>query len=352
MSKYDEVVGDHILISYFVKYDVLSTMINSEFYNSDCEEVNIFIDAYSMIKSIYNLDPSQFIDRYSIASCIINACAHYRNFFWTRYKVTTKIWIVYSDMSQSIYEARKFYPEYGNIFTDSINGPMLQMIKGNIDILNMICPYIPDIKFIYSHYEPGLVFGKIYISEYGNKPSFIISKDPWNLQPVSQTNNIYMIRPMKKNGEDLSVLISNKNSLAYYAALRKVKSFPKNIGPEYLPFIIASTRFPERNMKSLHNISSILKALSTLIDLNKISTGSVVYDTTGLCGILNSIIKNLKSYEIELRMNAIGYFNCMNRYIMSSLTDDISITNLYDTDSVKRINETYFSKVPLDLMSL
>lgn len=361
MEEYNKVVGDHILISYYVRYDVLTEMINAEFYNSNCEEVNVFIDAYSMIKSIYKLDTSQFIDYYSITSCIINACAHYRNFFWTRYKVTSKIWIVFSEMTQSIFEARQFYPDYGNIFTDSINGPMNQMIKANMDILNMMCPYIPDVKFIYSQYEPGLVFGRIDSSEYGvnttkhigtNVPSFIISKDPWNLQPVSQSNKIYMIRPIKKNGQDLSVMISNKTVMAYYSALRKVKYFPGNIGPEYLPFIIAATRFPERNIKSLHNISSIMKALSSALELNRIPSGNIIYDIDGLCNEINSIIGNIKSYNIKLRMEAIGYNRCLYRYMMSPMIDDISIDNLHDPDSVKRINETYFSKVPLDIMSL
>ena len=160
-----------------------------------------------------------------------------------------------------------------------------------------------------------------------------------------------MIRPIKKNGADLSVMISYKTVLAYYAALRKVKEFPNNIGPEYLPFIIASTRFPERNMKSLHNISSITKALSYALELHRIPSGKIIYDIEGLCNELKCLIK-LNPYEIDLRMKAIGYHGCMYRYMMSPVADNIAIDNLYDPDSIKRINETYFSKVPLDLMSL
>ena len=345
-----EVIGDHVLISYFVKYDVLAQLINNEFKNSDAEEVNIFIDAYSMIKSIYNLDPSQFIDQYSIASCIINACAHYRNFFWTRYKVTTKIWIVFSRMEQSVYEAKHFYPNYGNVFTSANNPLMDEMIDKNMEILNTLCPYIPDVQFIHSIFESGLVFGKIANSQYGaNTPSFIITKDPWNLQTVANANMTYMIRPIKKNGIDQSVLISNKTVVNFVAG----KYITDNIiGSEYLSFIFASTRFPERNMKSLHNMSYIIKALTTAIKNNKIPSGKMIYDIDGLCAELNLITKNLKSYEIGLRVNAIGFYPCMYRYINHAMSDNINIINLHDPDSVKRINETYFSKVPLDLMSL
>lgn len=357
MDRNNVIVGDHLLYSYFVKYDRLITLINGEFYNSNYDKINIFIDAYSMIKTIYKLDPSQFIDRYSIASCIINACAHYRNFFWTRYKVTCKIWIVFSRMEQSIIEARAFYPGYTNVFIEENNLAMDAMIEENLKILETLCPYIPDVQFIHSKYEPGLVFGLISSSIYGlHTPSFIISKDIWPLQTVANCKNVYMIRPVKKNGVDESILISDKNVLLYYYYIRKIGVTKEisNIGYEYLSFIIASTRFPERGMKSLHNMNTILNAISKGLSKNLIPSGKMVSDIEGLCNTLNFITRGirLKEYDISLRMNAIGYYTCICRYMMSPMQDNIEIINLHDPDSVKRINETYFSKVPLDLMSL
>ena len=352
MNNYNNtVVGDHLLISHYVKYERLTELINTEFYNSGYNEINILIDAYSMIKSIYGINVNQFIDKFSIASCILNACAHYRNFFWTRYKVTCKIWIVFSRMDISILEANAFYQGYGNIFTSENNPEMDDLIRKNMDILNTLCPYIPDVSFIQSGYEPGLVFGNI-ASKYPNIPNIIVSKDPWNLQVVGNLPNVYMLRPIKRNGEDLSVLISNKNVLQYYTALRKVDCYVRNINSTYISFIIAASRFPERGIKSLHNLSSIIKYLSNAIDKNFIANDKI-YDIKGLCEDLSKVNKvNLKEFEIGLRMNAIGFDSCMYRYMMSPNVDNINIINLHDPDSIKRINETYFSKVPLDLMSL
>ena len=352
MNNYNNtVVGDHLLISHYIKYERLTELINTEFHNSGYNEINLCIDAYSMIKSIYGLTPSQFIDKFSIASCIINACAHYRNFFWTRYKVTCRIWVVFSRMDMSILEANSFYQGYGNIFTTENNPEMDSLIASNMNILNMLCPYIPDVQFIQSGYEPGLVFDNI-ASKYPDIPNIIISKDPWNLQVVGNLPNVYMLRPVKRAGEDLSVLISNKNVLQYYTSLRKTDCNTSNINSTFISFIIASTRFPERGMKSLHNLSSIIKYLSNAIE-KKFIANDKVYDIKGLCDDLNKINKtNLKEFEIGLRMNAIGFDQCMYRYMMSPNIDNINIINLHDPDSVKRINETYFSKVPLDLMSL
>ena len=351
MNNYNNtVVGDHILISNYIRYDRLTELINTEFYNSNYNEINLLIDAYSMIKSVYGYNPSQFIDKFSIASCIINACAHYRNFFWTRYKVTCKIWIVFSRMDMSILEANSFYPGYGNIFTTENNPEMDEMINNNMTILNTLCPYIPDVAFIQSGYEPGLVFGKI-ASNYQGIPNIIVSKDPWNLQVVGNLQNVYMLRPIKRNGEDLSILINNKNVLDYYTKLRKIDCDTSRIHSSYISFIIAATRFPERNIKALHNLSSIIKYLSNAIE-NKFIP-DVAYDIKSLCDDLNKINKvNLKEFEIGLRMNAIGFNQCFYRYTMNSCVDNTNIINLHDPNSVKLINEKYFSKVPLDLISL
>ena len=78
-----------------------------------------------------------------------------------------------------------------------------------------------------------------------------------------------------------------------------------------------------------------------------------IFDIPGLCNDLNTVNKSkLNGFEIDLRMNAIGFNACMYRYMMSPSLDNIDIINLHDPDSVKLINEKYFSKVPLDLMSL
>lgn len=351
---YNTVIGDHILLSHYVRYERLTELINKEFHDSGYNEVNVFIDMYSMVKSIYKLDPSQFIDKFSIASCVINACAHYRNFFWTRYRVTCKIWVVFSRMEDSITEARAFYPGYSNVFMTDKNPSMDFIINENIKVLDSLCKYIPDVQFIHSTYEPALVFTKIATSPYGfDKPNFIISKDLWNLQVVGNYNNVFMIRPIKKNSGDESILICQRHVIEYYTNIRKVNSLDYvDMHSSFISFIIAATRFPERGMKSLHNLSSIIKYLKNAINKAYITNGKI-YDLEGLCRDLNVANKaNINSFEIGLRMNTIGLDACFYRYCMSPKSDSIDIINLHDPDSVKRINDKYFTKTPLDLMSL
>lgn len=352
-NDYNNVVGDHLLISHFIRYERLSELINTEFYNSGYNEVNICIDMVSMIKSIYKLSPNIFIDRYSIASIVINACAHYRNFFWTRYKVTCKIWIVYSELQLSTLEARQFVPSYSNMFTNERNPEMDALITENINVLSTLIPYINDVSFIKSQFEPGLVFGKIALNCNGSIPTFIMSKDPWCLQVVGNVPNTYIFRSVKRDGNDLSILINRNNLISYYCNIRKNNSDTNKLDASLISFIIAASRFPERNIKSICNLSTIIKYLTKAIENKYISTDKVIYDIIGLCEDLNKINKaNLNSFEINLRMQAIGFNQCMYRYMSNPYSDDINIINLHDPDSVKLINEKYFAKVPLDLMAL
>ena len=353
-NNFNGIVGDHLMIAHYVRYDRLAELINAEFHNSNYNEINLCIDAYSMIKSIYKLQPNQFIDELSIASCIINACAHYRNFFWTRYNVTCKIYVVFSRMEQSIAEAKMFYPNYENIFTTERNPSMDVLIDRNMGVLEELCPYIHDVKFIHTRYEPGLVFGNVAES---NKliPTIIVSKDPWVLHVVSAYKNVYVLRPIKSNGMDLSALINNSDLMAYYMEMRKTKvSFYDSmfIPSERLPYIIASTNFPERKLPRLHLLPTISK-LVTEANYNPHLVGvpviDVKYFTEELCKSYNV---NLKTFEIECRHNAIGYQPCFIRYIISPMVDNLDMINLHNPDQIKLINERYFSKVPLDLMSL
>lgn len=352
-NDYSGVVGDHLLISHFIRYNRLLELINAEFYNSNYNEVNVCIDMVSMVKSIYKLSSNSFIDKYSIASAVINACAHYRQFFWSRYRVTCKIWVVYSELQLSTLEARQFVPSYGHMFTNERNPEMDIVIAENIKALSALIPYINDVAFINSQYEPGLVFGKVALSCNGSIPTFIVSRDPWCLQVVANVPNTYVLRSIKRDNDDLSILIGRNNLMQYYADIRKNNTDMSNLDSSLLSFIIAATRFPERNIKSLYNINSVVKYLSKAIEERYITTDKIIYDITGLCEDLNKLNKaKLNGFEVNLRMQAIGFNQCMYRYTNNPYSDDINIINLHDPSSIKLINEKYFSKVPLDLMAL
>ena len=86
-----------ILYGSFIRYDRMYEMTKFAFYGkTDSNNVNIYIDAYSILKNLYSKGPSLRIkDSYVIASCLINLSIHIRAYFESRHGVNSKVYIVY-----------------------------------------------------------------------------------------------------------------------------------------------------------------------------------------------------------------------------------------------------------------
>ena len=100
---------ESILLGYYIKYINLeeltaNTIVVSEFANSD--NIDIYIDLYDMLKNLYSIDiysNKQFI----IVSSVINLVAHMREFYWSRYRVNIRIYLVYG--SEESNNHKQFY---------------------------------------------------------------------------------------------------------------------------------------------------------------------------------------------------------------------------------------------------
>ena len=85
------------LLGNYISYERLYAMTMPALYGDRDQfgEVNFFIDLNSYMKRL--LDPRPFgmkADNCIVAS-VINCCAHYRQYFWTRHQVRTNFYIVY-----------------------------------------------------------------------------------------------------------------------------------------------------------------------------------------------------------------------------------------------------------------
>ena len=93
-----------------------------------------------------------------------------------------------------------------------IHDVMDEMTKTNFDILNLICPYLPDIHFIPTDYETSVVMGYLIQNQSDMSiPNLIISKDIYPLQMVTQYPNTYYVRPYK---EEKGNEVNNKRKLS------------------------------------------------------------------------------------------------------------------------------------------
>lgn len=358
MMNNDMSFGDSLIYSSYIKYNKLADIINIEFAGSNATEINLYIDLYSVFKAIYNTNKNlAFSHPFAITSDIINMCAHYRNFFKTRYKVYTKIFLVYSTNDGMVYNT-KFYPDYHNEYYNNYmtNLDINNLILNNVKMINLLCRYINDIAFVYSKYETGVVIYDIMQKEYiqntkNNKviPDIIISKDLYNMQLCSVKENIIMIRPKKNKGEDLSFSINGRNMINTYIIERKCSSVYNNINGQMLSLIMALTRVPERNIKSYKQIPYIIKCINDAINngyiLNEYNT-----DIEYICNILNMKYNlNIDPFIVDQRFKAIDIIQQYGAYQMSPEIKYEKMVNLYDPETVKKINNDYFGNHPLDL---
>ncbi|MGL5330979.1 MAG: hypothetical protein ACRDD7_17080 [Peptostreptococcaceae bacterium] len=350
----NKVLIEQLLNTNYVKYNRLVEIVNEAFKGSNANSINVYIDLYSILKvlfsdKIYNID-----DYTSVTACIVNMCAHYRDFFRTRYKTESVIYLVYSE--NAAYLNKQFYPEYNskNEFIMNRHTHVKDMIKTNLELLNTLCPYLPDIHFINSNFEVGVVIYDLICRNeaVNNNPHLVITKDMYNYQLASM-NNVTVLRPKKSNGEDISYYINKNNLYHIYLKDRKVDlaNFPMMLNPGLVSLLMTLSSVTERNIKSLLNIKTAAKELFKAIESYRL-----VNDYNSNIPLVWNAIDNTKT-KIGLttfnhRFNAIDIRFQHSVYMTSSEHHSISLTNLYDPDTVRGINNSYFKNNPLDLNRL
>lgn len=357
---------EQIVYTNYVRYDVLTNLINAQYGNGDLykdvSHINLYIDLYSIVRRLYG-DNYTLSNPYTLASCIINMCGHYRSFFRTRYSTDTTIFIVDSNNCSDL--NRRFYQGYNQGYAESVilNKKVTEMIYTNRSILSEICQYLNDVQYISTNFETGVMIDHIITKnrEAGNTyPNMIITKDIYLYQLVSPINkgDIVVLRPKKYRGEDSSYIINSNNVMYIYMKERSVNEdiavLACNMNSELLSFIMSITRMPERSVKSIVSIPKIVKLLSKLLSENIILNQRNT-DIDRLSNLLFQEEENqIPGVTIDFRFKAIDIPFQYSVFVNSPeyLTYKGVITNLYDPDALSEINNKYFANVPIILENL
>lgn len=347
---------ERLINSNYVRYNRLVEIVTQAFVGSTANEINIYIDLYSILKGLYSDRSNYIIEDYSsVTSSIINMCAHYREFFRSRYKVESKFYIVYS--KNCPYINKQFYPEYNknNEFKMNSNKIVDDMIKNNLELLSTLCPYLPDIHFIQGTFESGvIIYDLICREEVNNRnPHLVITKDVYNYQLVSMRDNIVILRPKKSEGNDISYYINKSNLYIEYLKSRKADytNYPVILSPELLSLVMTLSSVRERNIKSLVNIKSTLKILYEKVSNYNMLNG-YNSDMSHIYSILGIDKYKIGMTTFEHRFKSIDIAFQHSVFINTPECASISINNLYDPDNVRIINNKYFKNNPLDLNRL
>lgn len=354
-----------VLYGSYIRYDRLYEMTKHAFYGrSDSNDVNIYIDIYSILRSIYTKGSNiQVDDSCVIASCMINLAIHLRAYFESRHSVNSRIYLIYGGARPR--EAFVNYSRYNekNIIMEDSNVVMKNLIMDNLNIMSILCPYLHDIFTIVDYENEFSVIASTIIDRdkvtpggINKIPNIIYSKDPLAYQLVAFKQITFLYRPKKKGNMDASWVVTKSalyNAYRYGELSLNTKS-DIILNPSMFSIYQAISGVKSRSMNSIKNGSITMKILKDSIERNVFSNGynsmSILYNEPNPFEVLFNDTK-IDGFDILNRFGAIDLPYQTMLFAMSTSAKDIDygLINLYNPQEVRNINDKYFQKYPLDL---
>jgi len=344
---------------YFIKYTRMDQLIQYAFAGSSATKIDLFIDIYGIYKSIFSRHYVTNITDYTVfTSTLINMCGHYRTYF-KKLGVQTNIFLVSSYNIPEINS--KFVAGYNKIFKEKINNKLIyDMVEQNIQLLEIMCPYLPQIYFIKSEFESSVAIYNIIKKEksYGRDvPSIIISADSYPIQLTTILDDVAYIRPKKAMGEDISEIICPKSHFQHQISFWRMICQEKDefvlnestvcISSRNYVLLAALNRFPDRGITALVNFTKANKII------NSITNGSDITVTPDmLTSADESLITGLPLQLVESRYKALDVLYQDIIYNDSSEPLELSFIDLEDNNAIQLINDQYFSLNPIDIYKL
>ena len=360
---------DQIIYSSYVKYDRLQYLVYRTFSNSSiasATQLNVFIDLYSVLKSIFSehghtdLTKGNYTD---LTTCLVNMCAHYREFFKSL-GVHTRFFMVFSLNTGDYYT--KLINDYNGLFYQKSQIKQFNdIVSSNFQLLELISPYLPDIHFVYtdSNYETTVLMAYLINKINDGNPNLIISSDIYPLQLCAAFPNTSYLYPKKWRNEDKSIMVSinekkdqfRKDFWDLYAMARyssnsgkisqNVMSKLYDLSPINYPLLLAMSIFKERNLHPILNINQTLNCIYNAVGSEDIK---LTIDTLKMSSKINDELISI----IEPRFYCLDYNYAYPYYANSPEVVKINLNNLQDNGQLENINSKYFANNPMRLLYL
>lgn len=350
---------EYIVTKYFVKYQKLNELISMAFAGSKANRINLYIDLYGIYKTLFSRTYRTDITDYTaFVSIIINMCSHYRAYF-KGLGVYCKIFLI---SSYNIPEVNlKFVAGYNKTFVDKLkNQQVRDMIEMNIQLLEILCPYLPEIHFIKTDFESTVLMKHIILkemSEGNNDPNLIISTDLYPLQLCSEFENTCFLKPKKWNQEDLSAITAPKGHPMHEKSFWSIVCRERDnlmsdasevsISPSNMMLLMSLNRFPDRNFKNLIHFKVANNIIFDIVGSEPIKLDiNTLYDNSKQLSdkVPKSVVES-RYKALDVNYQYLLFENSVEPHI-------IHYENLDDPTAVQMINAEYFSKNPIDLFRL
>lgn len=344
---------ESLLLSYYIKYDVLLKLNQQIDAPPDTQFVDVYIDLFDMLKRVYGTNVYAN-KKFLIVSSIINLAAHIRGYYLSRHRIWARIYLVYADESTNNH--RQFVPSFNtNDKTETLNYQETNnFIQSQLELAKILCAYINDVYLVRKHTDFSM-FTYTNILKHPDSISIILTRSKYVYQIPALIKNAYIFRPRKYNGEDTSIIITNKNVIfSYYNKINKESILQEFsiINPGMLSLLMCFTGVSDKNVKSIANITKATKIISYAIRSNRIING-YNSDTSYLYAVLEGLsnIIDLTSFEYRFKAIDIIYQSLIYNQQIESLDESWNI-NLKDIKTFQEISNKYFIDNPLDVNNL
>lgn len=358
-NSFDMVPLETIIYGSFVKMEKMQQLTINTFSNTSiaaATELNIFIDLYSVLKTVFSESYRTDISDYTaITSGVINMCSHYRAFF-KRLSVKTKFYLVFSFNTCDI--NRKFVANYNEEFYQKSQIALFnKLAMDNFELLDLLTPYLPDIYFVKSgrNYESAVIMANLIETLNDGNPNLIISRDLYPIQLCylyPYTSYLYPIKKRKGIDDSIMIPISEKNTFRYefWNLISKVRKFDVgnivDISPVNFPLFSALNRFNERGINSIANVIGARNIIQKVVGNENIKiVPQQLYDNP-------EISSTIPVSKVESRMKALDVQFMLPYYKNDPESKAIKFQNLDDPAAVNLINSKFFAHNPLDLGKL
>ena len=345
----------NLLLSNYPQYEKLRYELLKLVYHKYIQSpgfVDCYIDLNNFLSKLYRRPEYMYDEGYPIAASIINFAAHLKEFFRTRYNIDARLFLVYGNTRPI--NSVQFINEYDahNEQDRKSKANIGEWIEENLKILDILCPYIPEVYFIRNNdTEPAIIMREMikYQSTKQNAKHsrLIFTKDIYAYQLVSTSPNTHIIRVKKTMQGDMTYTISYFDFFKKIEAERKLRSpVMHNILPELYSLCLTINGCKDRGINSLTTYPNTIKKIQDAIMNGNILNG---YNPTFAVNESSFDVFELNSSLLMLRYKALDIIYQSNLAFNLEASFNRGYVDLFDPRTMQDINNRYFLKYPLDL---
>ena len=349
---------EQILYGQFIKYASIESMVAKEFANSNANTVNVYVDVLQLVLPAFRC--LRVENYYSMCSVIMNYAAHIRAYFMSRHQVTCNIILVYSPNYSS--NNTKFIAEYNEKYRSRMayNTKMAEVLKNNIEMLRLLCPFIPNLYLRQGTVEPSVIMYDCMLRQFNNgAPNIVFSTSEYAFQlPNAMKGNCIVFHKKTqhdKHWKSYDVSYSYNFMTAPYHFIQETKGTLKSdllIHPAAITTFMCLTGVPGRSIKSIYSAVTALKFCQAVPE---------EYLIAGDYEMIHAAISSAP-YKGKIHISANEFINRFKaldipfQYKLYSLMPDFNYTGYLDrrrdVETLKEINDKYFKSIPINLQNL